>query len=90
MPGGDQRCAGHSLPRYSEDGRHEVAQDEAGLVLRRLGAPLFGDFSCIFLGGKQFRLEYKNFYSLDLAKDGTGQVYNTKSRGRSPFKLSGS
>ncbi|CAL1161623.1 unnamed protein product [Cladocopium goreaui] len=29
-------------------------------------------------GGKQFRLEYKNFYSLDLAKDGTGQVYNTK------------
>ena len=29
-------------------------------------------------GGKQFRLEYKNCFALDLAKDGTGQVYNTK------------
>lgn len=38
----------------------------------------FGSYS---QGGKQFRLEYKNFYSLDLAKDGTGQVYNTKMLG---------
>jgi len=29
-------------------------------------------------GGKQFRLEYKNFYALGLAEDGTGQVYNSK------------
>ena len=41
------------------------------------GTPTLGHVS----GGKQFRLEYKNFYSLDLAKDGTGQVYNTKMLG---------
>eukprot|EP00442_Polarella_glacialis_P024664 CAMPEP_0115137118 /NCGR_PEP_ID=MMETSP0227-20121206/56805_1 /TAXON_ID=89957 /ORGANISM="Polarella glacialis, Strain CCMP 1383" /LENGTH=5027 /DNA_ID=CAMNT_0002544335 /DNA_START=143 /DNA_END=15226 /DNA_ORIENTATION=+ len=29
-------------------------------------------------GGKQFRLEFKNFYALGLAEDGTGQVYNSK------------
>ena len=43
-------------------------------------------FLFVQTGGKQFRLEYKNFYSLDLAKDGTGQVYNTKTLGKmGPF-----
>jgi hypothetical protein len=29
-------------------------------------------------GGKSFRLEYKNQFSLSLAHEGTGQVYNSK------------